>query len=210
MRSTAERSVVCVDPARSGSISSRLPARGRVEDEDVFPLPEPERVDVAERPPQLVPEIVQQAARRAERLAEGAVLARGGQETEAVERRGLEVIAQRVLRGLGGETPGIVLDEKIGKRLGIAVGERRGLEVDLVALGDDDLCRVEPAQRIAERFRRRKFAGEEFARRQVKRGNAVDNGLRRIALRMPRWRHGSEEIILLRLELPRRRGCSPA
>ena len=88
-----------------------VPAGGGVEDEDILALPETEGVNMTERAAQFVAEVMQQAAGRAKRAMTGLLLPAGGGEAEAVERRGLEVIAEGVLGGFRRETPGVVLDE---------------------------------------------------------------------------------------------------
>ncbi len=169
----------------------QIAARGGVENEDILALPEPQRVDMAERPAQFVAEIMEQAARRAERAAGGVLLAGRGNQAEAIERRGLEVIAQRVLGRVGRETPGVVLDEKI--RQPLAVGERGGFQIDAVSLGHDDLRRAQ--SRRAHRA----------ALPAVGKSPAKNSPVVRSSAATPKpsasGAIGGEKVVLLRLEL---------
>jgi hypothetical protein len=174
-----------------------IAARGGVEDEDVVALPKAQGMDMAERAAQLVAEVVEQAARRTERAAERELLAGRGDEAETIERSGLEVVAEGVLGGLGGETPGVVLDQEVGQALDVAVGKRRGFEIDLVALGDDDFGGVDAAEGIAQSLRRGEFAGEEFPGGEVESRDAISNA----AVRRTDRGDGGEEVVLLGLEL---------
>ena len=132
-------------------------------------------------PPQMLGQVVQHRARRADR-------GRAAFQSEPVERRDLEMFAQRELRGFGGEGPVIVAVEnpaetgdraresaaghdRVSGRLARAATEQCSERVALA--GKNNLRRAQALEFGQQRGVAFQFAGFEIARGEIRQGETI-------------------------------------